>query len=190
MNRRDALKQTVLVIGGTSLSLGALSSLLVSCQAENKINWTPRFFTPEEAKALTAALDVLIPTTDTPGAIDAGVPEFIDAIAADLLTAEDKQKFKDGIATLDADSQTKFSKPFAAATRAQQTELLVEYDNATFGADTSNKNEFYESLKETAVWAFCTSELGATQHLQHEMNPGAYTNCVPIAEVGGKTWAL
>ncbi|NJL75585.1 MAG: gluconate 2-dehydrogenase subunit 3 family protein [Saprospiraceae bacterium] len=162
----------------------------MSCQADSKITWTPKFFTEEEAKSLTAALDVLIPATDTPGAIDAGVPEFIDLLAADLLEAEEKQQFKDGIAQMDADSQAKFGKLFVQASREQQTELLVGYDNATFGTDTSNKNEFFENLKNTAVWAFCTSEKGATQHLQYELNPGGYTNCVPIAEVGGKTWAI
>ncbi|MEM6699414.1 MAG: gluconate 2-dehydrogenase subunit 3 family protein [Bacteroidota bacterium] len=191
MNRRDAIRQSFLVIGGTAISTSVLSGLLVSCQADAKLNWTPTFFTEDEAKTLTGALDALLPTTDTPGALDAGVPQFWDQLAKDYLPEEDQQKLREGIAAMNADSEAKYSKTFAQLSDAQQLELITAYDQAAFGEDKKEDfeaMEFYPEFKYAACWAFCTSELGANEHLEFVSIPGAYTNCVPIEEVGGKTF--
>ncbi|MEM8525508.1 MAG: gluconate 2-dehydrogenase subunit 3 family protein [Bacteroidota bacterium] len=191
MNRRDAIKQSFLVIGGTAISTSVLSGLLVGCQADAKLAWTPTFLTEEEAKTLTSALDVLLPTTDTPGALDAGVPQFLDQLANDFLPEDDQQKFREGIKAMNTDSEAKYSKAFAQLSEAQQTELLTAYDQAAFGEGSKeglSAIDFYPEFKQSACWAFCTSEPGATKHLQFVFDPRGYSNCVPIAEVGGKAF--
>jgi len=191
MNRRDAIKQSFLVIGGTAISTSVLSGLLVSCQADAKLAWTPTFLTEDEAATLTGALDALLPTTDTPGALDAGVPQFLDQLAKDFLPEEDQQKFRDGLAAMNADSEAKYGKAFGKLSDAQQTELLTTYDQAAFGEGEKGDfaaKDFYPEFKQSACWAFCTSELGAKEHLQFVFDPGGYTNCVPLEEVGGKVF--
>src|SRR5215469_13545403 len=42
--------------------------------------YTPRFFTAEEYAAVSRLADLIIPPTDTPGAIAAGAPEYIDYV--------------------------------------------------------------------------------------------------------------
>ncbi len=41
-----------------------------------------QFFSPDDLQLLTKLVDAIIPRTDTPGASDAGVPRFIDHVAA------------------------------------------------------------------------------------------------------------
>lgn len=190
MNRRNAIKQTALVIGGTTISTSLLTGLLTSCQPEPGITWTPVFLDENEGATLTRALDTLIPTTDTPGALDAGVPEFLDKLAKDYLPKEDQEKFRAGLAKMNADSEEKYGKSFAKASKEQQTELITQYDNEAFGENPKDDEaiEFYRDFKSSAGWAFCTSERGAKEHLQFVFDPGSYTGCVPLAEVGGKNW--
>jgi len=192
MNRRDALKNTFLLVGGTTISASTIATVMTSCQTGTQLGFTPTFFSEAEAKTLTAAVDVLIPKTDTPGAVEAGVPQLIDLLATDIYTEEDQKRWQEGIAQMNADSQEKFGTDFASATVEQQTELLTEYDQQVFSpnADRSGGRPFFGDFKQLVVTGFCTSELGATQHLQYEAVPGDYSGCVPIEEAGrGVTWA-
>ena len=188
MNRRDAIKQSFLIIGGTAISTSVLSGLLVSCKTDTPLNWIPEFLAEDEAKTLTAALDVLLPSTGTPGALEAGVPEFWDQLAKNYLPAEDQQKFKDMLAAMNSDSESKYGKTFPSISKEQQTELLTAYDQAAFseGEGEFAMNEFYEEFKEGACWAYCTSERGAQEHLTFNFDPRAYKNCVSLEEAGGK----
>ncbi len=192
MNRRDALKNTFLLVGGTTISASAIATMMTSCQTGPDIGFTPTFLTEAEAQTLTAAVDVLIPKTDTPGAVEAGVSQLIDLLATNIFTEEDQKRLQDGIAQMNADSQEKFGSDFASASVEQQTELLTEYDQQVFGPDADRNGErpFFGDFKQLVVSGFCESELGATQHLQYEAVPGDYSGCVPIEEVGrGVAWA-
>lgn len=192
MNRREALKRSFVVLGGAAVSTSLLSGLLVGCKSdvEDIATFTPQFFEDAEVKSLSRVLDILLPTTDTPGALDAGVMEFLDEFATNYLPEENQQELRDGVAALNTDSSGRFDKDFLDLTAEQQVELIEAYDQAAFG-DTDEENpfaakDFYPQFKETACWAYCTSEKGAKEHLQFVFDPGGYSNCVPIEEVGGK----
>ncbi|MEL6942771.1 MAG: gluconate 2-dehydrogenase subunit 3 family protein, partial [Bacteroidota bacterium] len=93
------------------------------------------------------------------------------------------------IAAMNTDSEAKYGKSFAKLSNKQQVELMTAYDQAAFGdgaKDGLAALDFYPEFKESSCWAFCTSEKGATEHLQFVFDPRGYTNCVPIEEVGGK----
>ncbi|MEM9847188.1 MAG: gluconate 2-dehydrogenase subunit 3 family protein [Bacteroidota bacterium] len=188
MNRRDAIKRSFLVLGSTAVSTSVLSGLLAGCKSDATVTFATQFFDETEAKSLSRILDILIPTTDTPGALDAGVLEFLDRFAADYLPEADQQKLRDGMAAINTDSEARFGKAFAAASAKQQVELIEAYDQAAFGntgqKDTFAAKDFYQQIKENACWAYCTSERGANEHLQFVLIPGGYTNCIPLEEAG------
>lgn len=88
-SRRDFLLKTItlvpaVAIGGTGI--GSLTAPMVAHATEPKTSekhtardYTPTFFTPEEYAFVQAAAARLIPNDDRgPGALEAGVPEFID----------------------------------------------------------------------------------------------------------------
>lgn len=55
-----------------------------------------RFFTPEEMTAFRRLADTLLPRTRTPGALDAGAPEFLDFYLSQ--DGPDRQKlYRDGV---------------------------------------------------------------------------------------------
>lgn len=63
------------------------------------VAYTTRVFSAEEMKRIAALVDLIIPRTDTPGASDAHVPEFIDRKLSQ--DAELKERFLAGMGAFD-----------------------------------------------------------------------------------------
>src|SRR5688572_23897744 len=78
------------------------------------ITYAPKFFTAAEFRTARILADMIIPRDDRSGnASDAGVPEFMDFMMIDR--PSNQKWMRDGLAWLDAQSNTRFSKPFADA---------------------------------------------------------------------------
>ena len=84
--------------------------------------YVPAFFTPAEYATLSRLTDVIIPPTDTPGAVGAGVPEYIDRVVS--LNAEHQPLIRAGLAWLEHQATTRFSKPFLALEEADHIAIL------------------------------------------------------------------
>ncbi len=189
MNRRDAIKQATILLGGV-LSAGAISGVMAGCKADPKIDWTPKYFSAEEGGLMEAIVDRIIPKTDTPGAKDAGVHTFIDQMMADFFQDKDKAAFKEGLAKVEAEAKSAHGKSFVSLTPEQQDEVLTKFDKEAY--DPSRKENdpphFFRNMKELTVLGFCTSEVGATEFLKYDPVPGTYRGCIPYSEVGA-AWA-
>jgi hypothetical protein len=75
------------------LSVAAAAALPAAAQYQLKV------FSPEERNRVAALVDLIIPRTDTPGASDAHVPEFIDRKL--LLDPALKERFMAGLRSFD-----------------------------------------------------------------------------------------
>ena len=88
------------------------------------------FLTPAQAAGVEAITSLIIPTTDTPGAREAGVVYFIDHF---LLTigADEQKPFAQALALVDGKRKELFpaSADFESLTSAQQTEILKAIEN-------------------------------------------------------------
>lgn len=121
--------------------------------------YTPKVLTPAEMEWVAKLVDAIIPRTDTPGALDAGVPAFIDR----RLNANSRlvQRFRDGMKLLDADAKSKFAAAFPALNEAQQIELLtpISVDSST------PLGGFFKLMKDLTIDGYYTSKAGLTQEL-------------------------
>ncbi len=88
----------------------------------------PRFFTEAEFRTLSVVADLIIPATDTPGAVAAHVPEYIDGVLS--ANTEHQNSLREGIKWLDQQSISRFSAAFADITEGQQIELLAPLSEA------------------------------------------------------------
>ena len=77
MNRRKALKNIGISFGSITFSTSILS-ILQSCQA-NELDWSPDFFTTKQISFIDRMFEIIIPETDTPGAISLNLSKFVDA---------------------------------------------------------------------------------------------------------------
>ncbi|MEN7547936.1 gluconate 2-dehydrogenase subunit 3 family protein [Rapidithrix thailandica] len=189
MDRREVLKRVGILMGGT-LSAPAIASILSGCQPTQKLDWTPVFFTEEQATLLAELTELIIPTTDTPGAKAAHVPEFIDLALQKCYSQEEQQAFVEGLNTLNGECQEQFGDSFLKCTLEQQKEALTQNAEKaqSTSEDPSAKKAFFFQLKELTLLGYFTSEPGATQALEYLAIPGEFNPCFTIEE-GQKAWA-
>ena len=82
MQRREILRRVAWMLGG-AVSAPAALAILQGCSAKEAAPgaaaFTPKFLDgPSQMDIVTEIAEIIIPKTDTSGAIDAGVPAFID----------------------------------------------------------------------------------------------------------------
>jgi hypothetical protein len=173
INRRGAL----LALGGLTAAW-AVPTIAFAQAGTPVLAWTPKALTPDEARTLSAACERIVPTTDTPGAVAAGVPQWIDRALAGWAPPSEVAKLKAGLAAIDQQAYTKFSAPFASLPADKQTAVLASLQTEVW---------FYQ-LREMTTSGYFTSEIGATKALRYDPVPGAYRGCIPLKEIG-RAWA-
>ena len=176
MNRREAVQRVALMMGGV------LAAPLMAGVMGQIINTGESITVSAEQEAFLAEVaDIIIPTTDSPGAKAAGVEKFIVRVMRDCYKKEDQEKFYAGLAKLDADSQAKFGKGFVELDLVQKNEMVK--------LSTVNDKPFFQRMKELTVTGYFTSEIGATKALEYLPIPGKFQGCVAL-KAGQKAWAL
>jgi gluconate 2-dehydrogenase gamma chain len=95
-----------------------------------------QFLTPDEAREVEAFTSRIIPTTDTPGAREAGVVWFIDGAMVSF-ASEEQPNLRAGLAALAVDVAKAYPgrERFSALTEAEQDAFLRTYEKTElFGA--------------------------------------------------------
>jgi hypothetical protein len=193
MDRREALKRTAWLMGGV-VSAPAIMGVLKGCTAKPSVDWKPAFLSNEQATLITQVSEIIIPKTDTPGAKEAGVPQFIDLMLKDVYTKDDQDRFTNGMKAFDDKAKEAYGDPFVELDPEQQTEFVKQVHDEAIKTERSEnrpeKRPFILMAKELTMLGFFTSEPGATLVLQYEAVPGSYKGCIPVSEAGsGRTWA-
>jgi hypothetical protein len=179
----------VAVMMGGTLASPALAGML---DGQTKPLGQPStlFFDPAKENLLAEIAEVIIPTTDTPGAKAAGVGPFINLMISDCYTPADQAIFAKGLIKIERDAKAAFGKPFAELSLEQKTALLKiaeadAIDNQKAGI---KEPQFFRMAKELTLLGYFTSEIGCTQALAYEWIPGRYDGCVTL-KTGQKPWA-
>jgi gluconate 2-dehydrogenase gamma chain len=100
-----------------------------------------RTFTDGEWLTLAAAVERMLPKDEDPGAVEAGVPEYIDRMLQTEQLATMKQNFVPGLAALDRRAQRMFQKAFHQCSVEQQDELITLFKNSP---EKSGEARWYE----------------------------------------------
>jgi hypothetical protein len=133
ISRREAIRRVSLLLGG-AISAPTLAGLLAGCErgAPGAAAFVPRALTAPQNQLVVALAEHILPRTDTPGATDARVNEFVDAMLADFYSATDRAKFLAGLGQVDVRAQQAYGKPFLGGTAEQQLALVTALDRETF----------------------------------------------------------
>jgi len=171
-DRRAILRSAILLVGGIAIAPGALA-------ASGKT-----FFAAAERAQLDLLCETMIPQTDTPGAIGAGVPAFLDALMADWASAESRARIQGTVALLARAAKADTGKALADLSAAERTAWLAKQDAALIAAEDAG----YRQFKQLVLTGYYYSEAGATQELRYELVPGVWEPSIPIT-ADTRTWA-
>ncbi len=184
-SRRTALKQMALLFG---LTLSTQSLDVLAATVKGTMPHTTKFLTPDQLQMTGLLADLIIPTTDTPGALAVNVHGFIDTYLAECVSKDDQKKFLSGLKKLNSIAEDKFNKPFLNCANKQHIQLLIAIEKSHLGFTLEDK-DFFKYLKSLTLFGYYTSEVGATQELAYLPVPGGYKGNFPFATVG-KAWSL
>ena len=209
MDRRAALKNLSLSLGYT-VAAPTIFNMLSSCTAETSA-WKPLFLSEQEKKIVVHLSDIILPASDTPGALDVNVPQFLDIMYSDIEKAENQELFKEGAAVFSQKFSNNYNVEVIDGERAQFEKLLGDYFNLS---DDDSKAilkqqklpiakidhsqlenytvyKFLLSIKNYALFGYYTSEKVGEEVLNYDPIPGVQMGCIPIEDVpNGRAWSL
>ncbi|MBD8469628.1 MULTISPECIES: gluconate 2-dehydrogenase subunit 3 family protein [unclassified Sphingomonas] len=136
-------------------------------------------FTPAQRALMTALSERVLPTTDTPGAIAADVPAFIEKLLADWARPEDRVPIIAGLDAIEARCLQDYKVAGARATAAQHDALLTLAMNDGLPSG----GAFFTAFRQLVITGYYTSEIGITQEREYLPVPGEYNGAFPYSQV-------
>lgn len=177
ITRRQALKglAAAFATAGAIDQLAAAETHALVTQVTAAGPYTPRALTAHEYQTLLRLTDFIIPVeNDRPGAVQAGVPGWIDSLLA--VNADLKKRYTDGLAWIDRTMTERSQSTFIDATYSQQTGLL---DQVAFQKNRSAALDpgidFFVLLRRMTVDGFYTSPIGQRDLYQGNVARSEFT---------------
>ena len=170
------------ILQGLIISIGGASALTACGGIANVISTSPgsagRFYTAREMALVSRVSDLIIPRTDTPGALDVNVPGFLDGLMTDWASDETSNSHRQDLIQLYRELGRRAGGEFATADEATAERALTELDAEAF-ADNNNLGA-YRSLKGYISRSYFASEDGALEELKWVAVPGRWDPAVEI----------
>ncbi|PRY89764.1 gluconate 2-dehydrogenase subunit 3 family protein [Mongoliibacter ruber] len=195
MNRREALKGTAMIFG-YALTGSTVAALMQSCESGASLGWTPKVLNKEQAQILSQIVDRVLPATDSPGALDVGVDQFIDRMLANVFPEVIQNGFAGGIDSFNDVAKEQHGKDFVKLEGEKQDALIREFEEKSgplpgsmwgFSFGEPTEFPFYRMMKELALIGYFHSEKIGKEYLAYNPIPGPYEGCIPYSDVG-KNW--
>jgi hypothetical protein len=136
-------------------------------------------FSDAQKATLAALLDTILPTTDTGGAVEAGVPAFVELMVFNWFEPAMRDQFGDDLARFEKQTQARFGKRFEALPAADRLKHLYALQDAE-RAHAAHRVGFVALMKHLAVYGYYTSEAGVSDELELNLVPGSYEPCVEL----------
>jgi gluconate 2-dehydrogenase gamma chain len=195
MNRREFLQCAAILISGASASqLGftlSAEQATYLASAPNYNSTAVDYFSPTQRKIVAAMAEVVIPRTDTPGAVDAGVPRYIELMVANWLNEQERAIFNAGLQDIETRIPQEYGASFEQLSAAQQLAIMETleddasdsqwYEFANVFREFISDAPFICQLKELTIWGFFTSQEGASQVLRYDPMPMDFDGNTPLA---------
>lgn len=162
LNRRDVLQLATMF--GLSLTMPSLAA---------KAPAAP--LTADELTLIGEVSELIIPTTDTGGALAAGVPQFVRTMLSDWFGEAERENFITGLHEFSAGATRKYGKKFGELPASQKDQYFGELLATAEAAPTSTPHSpFVVLMKRLTIFGYYTSELGATTELHQQIAAARY----------------
>jgi hypothetical protein len=175
ITRREVLQGLIVSIGGATAltACGGVANVL-----STRAGSAARFYTSDEYALVIRISDLIIPRTETPGAVDANVPGYIDGLMADWANNETKNAHRTALRQIKVELDQRASGNFLDASDSAAEQSLVSFDAAAFAEDGDASG--YKRMKGYVSQSYFATEDGATEELKWVAFPGRWDPSVEI----------
>jgi hypothetical protein len=206
ITRRDAIRNVVLLLGGTALVGGSRAEAFAATPAmrDQAMAHGIGTFSTADIALLDEIAETILPETSTPGAKAAKTGAFMALMVTDVYSDRDQAVFREGITALEQACGAATGGGFLQATPAQRLTLLEQLDREQKTATDERVTirtryppaplpedrpaHYFRMMKELALLGYFTSEIGYTKAMRYVESPGRYEPDVPCAP-GDRSWA-
>ncbi len=131
ISRREALRRAALLLGG-AVSAPTLAGVLAGCDRRSGGAGAGSRLAARQKEMVAVIAGHILPATDTPGAREVGVPEFIDVMLAEYYPEAERGLFLAGLDDVDGRARDSYDRDFLRCTPEQQVALLQALDAEAF----------------------------------------------------------
>lgn len=186
LSRREAVQLLAALPFVTLFALPAAdkerAQAFVDAALDEGAAFAPKFFTEPEFRTVRLLADMIIPRDERSGsASDAGAPEFMDFMMIDR--PGNQNWMRDGLAWLDAQSTSRFSRTFVQASSSQREAILDDIAwPAKAPASMAAGVSFFNRFRDLTATGFWSSRIG-TKDLRYVGNVFVpeWNGCPPAA---------
>jgi hypothetical protein len=171
MQRRSAVKNI-------ALSIGASIVLPSWANAWNKDSFQINYAKTStfQENLLAEIVETIIPKTNTPGAKELNIHQFIPKMVMDCYDKKAQEIYKKGFELVDNNAKNSFSKSFIESDSKQRLEVL----NKMSKSENSDEKNFIQLVKGLTIQGYLNSEYVMTNLRIFEFAPAHFYGCVPI----------
>jgi hypothetical protein len=171
------------------MKAGLLASLPFSTAIESFANssnhtYTDFFLNEEDFQFIAIISETIIPKTDTIGAIDAGVPHFVDLYIKNCFTESRQKIFLQSLRRYH-DYLVGKSINVVAVNEALTKQFIA--DEISSSVEERPFREFIRQTKAMVVKGYFTNQKAVMQNLFYKAVPGEYQACIDTSTIG-KAW--
>ena len=191
MKRRDALRSAA-VLMGAGLSAGTVSAILSSCNPSAGAtavanNNNSSFLSADQLDLVAEIAERILPASDTPGAKDVEVQNFIDRQVALNASDEEKAMFLDGLSYIETKSTDIAGGSFSSISDEERDQVLQAVVDEW--QDAPGEKPFFPAFRGLVVTGYFTSERVCKEVLVYDPIPGEFNGCIDYSE-GDPLWAI
>ena len=200
MDRRKVLKK--IGYGSAAIVVSPqIVNMLHSCKSNVK-KYSPMFFTSNQFQFVSKIMEVIIPKTDIPGAIELKLPEFLDNYIVVVMNQIDKETLLKGtkhfFKVIVNETKKNNSKEINSNDiNTQLKKYLLASDKQTDRWEKDSKSQesqvyrYLIHIRSLTLNAFRLNEYIGEKALAYDPIPGDRKVCLDLKKTtGGKRWSL
>lgn len=170
------------VLQGLIVSIGGATALTACGGVANVVSTSPggaaRFYTAQEIALVSRVSDLIIPRTETAGALDVNVPGYMDGLMSDWASKETQDQHRTALRRIKSELDVYARGNFLEVSDDVAESSLAKFDAAVFASDGDAFG--YKRTKGYVSQSYFATEDGALEELRWVAVPGRWDPSVEI----------
>ncbi len=181
MDRRIALKNLGLMFG-----VSLIPGLKAAIESDfDPINLSGAdLFTIQQRADIEAISEIIIPQTDTPGAREANVLNYIEGMFQEWFSADEVKSFLISLSSFQSQCRASHSKNFCELDNKIQFNYIESMHKDVKNEKYEEFAIFFEEIRQLTITGYYTSKVGMTIERSYLPTPGHYDGAYPYENVG------